>query len=95
LGGGCAARRLRAILGSILQCMLYSSSVRAQLAQEIVSVANNSGALKSLSKVLDHGCGAPIVDGTLEIVNCGHVQPLLVEENKSCCPPPKQGNLAL
>jgi len=82
-----------AILGSIIQGMIYSQlSAGHSSLIEIVSVANRFLCLKSLGEKYATMVVAHLHrDGTLEIVNCGHVPPLLVEQAKVTRP--KEGNL--
>ena len=82
-----------AILGSIIQGMIYSQlSAGHSSLMEIVSVANRFLCLKSLGEKYATMVVAHLHrDGTLEIVNCGHVPPLLVEKSKVMRP--KEGNL--
>jgi phosphoserine phosphatase RsbU/P len=82
-----------AILGSILQGMIYSQlSAGHSSLMEIVSVANKFLCLKSLGEKYATMVVAHMHrDGALEMVNCGHVPPLLVQNGKVMRP--KEGNL--
>ncbi len=82
-----------AILGSILQGMVYSQlQAGASTLVEIVAAANKFLCLKSVGEKYATMLVALLrPDGTLEFVNCGHVPPVLLQQGKPTRP--SEGNL--
>ncbi len=82
-----------AILGSILQGMIYSQlQAGHNTLTEIVSAANKFLCLKSVGEKYATMVVALLrPDGTLEFVNCGHVPPVLLKEGRPVRP--SEGNL--